>query len=68
MFYVMAAMRTMRRKYRPFQIADAIAFNVIDKMEGGSARGLWVGKLNGAVRPKLDWTTKYDPADIIMGR
>jgi len=59
MVYVQAAMRTERRKYRPFQEADAIAFNVIDSMEGGSARGEWVGKLLGAVRPKLDWTTDY---------
>ena len=60
MVYVLAAMRTEHRKYRPFQIADAIAFNVIDAMEGGSARGEWVGKLLGAVRPKLDWTTDYN--------
>jgi len=59
MIYVMAAMRTKHRKYRPFQEADAIAFNVIDEMEGDSARGQWVGKLLGAVRPKLDWTTDY---------
>jgi len=59
MIYVQAAMRTEHRKYRPFQEADAIAFNVIDTMEGGSARGEWVGKLLGAVRPKLDWTTDY---------
>ena len=63
MVYVLAAMRTEHRKYRPFQIADAIAFNVIDAMEGGSARGEWVGKLLGAVRPKLDWTTEYN-ADV----
>ena len=63
MVYVLAAMRTKHRKYRPFQIADAIAFNVIDAMEGGSARGEWVGKLLGAVRPKLDWTTDYN-ADV----
>ena len=63
MVYVLAAMRTEHRKYRPFQIADAIAFNVIDAMEGGSARGEWVGKLLGAVRPKLDWTTDYN-ADV----
>jgi len=62
MVYVMAAMRTQRRKYRPFMLADAVAFNVIDPMEGGSARGEWVGRLSGAVRPKLDWTTQ-SPGD-----
>ncbi|MFQ5609033.1 MAG: polysaccharide ABC transporter ATP-binding protein [Woeseiaceae bacterium] len=57
MVYVSVAMRTQHRKYRPFQVGDTVAFNVIDRMEGGSARGEWVGRLTGAVRPKLDWTT-----------
>lgn len=65
MIYVLAAMRTEHRKYRPFQISDAVAFNVIDKMEGGSARGTWAGRLSGAVRPKLDWTTKFLSNDEI---
>ena len=65
MVYVLVAMRTKRRKYRSFQISDAVAFNVIDKMEGGSARGEWVGRLSGAVRPKLDWTTNYFSNDEI---
>ena len=59
MVYVSAAMRTKVRKHRPFQEGDAVAFNVIDTMEGGSARGEWAGRLLGAVRPKLDWTTEY---------
>ena len=67
MIYVLAAMRTMYRKYRPFLVADAVAFNVIDSMEGGSSRGEWVGRLTGAVRPKLDWTTEYLPSDDFAG-
>jgi lipopolysaccharide transport system ATP-binding protein len=59
MIYVSAAMRTEVRKYRPFQEGDSIAFNIVDTMEGGSARGEWAGRLTGAVRPKLDWTTEY---------
>jgi len=66
MIYVLAAMRTGHRKYRPFYVPDAVAFNVIDKMEGGSARGTWAGRLIGAVRPKLDWTTKFLPNDEIV--
>ena len=68
MVYVLVAIRTTHRKYRPIQLGDAIAFNVIDKMEGGSARGSWVGRLTGAVRPKLDWTTDYRPnKDVASG-
>jgi len=59
MMYVQATMRTKHRKYRPIQLSDAVAFNVIDKMEEGSARGPWVGRMIGAVRPKLDWTTSF---------
>jgi len=61
MVYVTPAMRTKDRNYKPFVLTDAIAFNVIDTMEGGSARGEWAGGLIGAVRPKLDWATDYCP-------
>jgi len=67
MVYVLAAMRTKRRKYRPFLISDAVAFNVIDTMEGGSARGEWVGRLHGVVRPKLDWTTEFSASASLEG-
>lgn len=63
MVYVLAAMRTIRRNYRPFELADAVAFNVVDKMEAGSARGPWVGRLHGVVRPKLEWNTEYRAPD-----
>jgi hypothetical protein len=59
----LVAMRTPRRKYRPFEQADAMAFNVVDNMGAGSARGDWVGRLHGVVRPKLDWTTDYDSTE-----
>ena len=68
MIYILVAMRTKHRKYRPFQIGDAIAFNVIDKMEGGSARGEWVGRLTGAVRPKLEWSTEFVPREELASR
>lgn len=64
MVYVLGAMRTNHRKYRPFQVAEAVAFNVVDKMEEGSVRGEWVGRLSGAVRPKLDWNTSFESIDV----
>lgn len=60
MTYVTVAMRTPVRKHRRFFVRDAIAFNVVDRMEGDSARGNWAGRLIGAVRPKLDWVTVCD--------
>lgn len=37
---------------------DVVAFQVIDNLEGDSARGDWQGDLPGMVRPILKWTTK----------
>jgi lipopolysaccharide transport system ATP-binding protein len=42
---------------RFFNVWDAVAFRVIDPMEGGSARGAYVGHIPGVVRPFLEWET-----------
>jgi lipopolysaccharide transport system ATP-binding protein len=39
--------------------AEAVAFQVIDRMEGDSVRGDYGGPIPGAVRPMLHWTTKF---------
>lgn len=48
--------------YEPFDIhfveRDAVAFNVVDSLDGDSARGDYAGIMPGAVRPILDWETK----------
>jgi len=41
---------------------SAVAFQVIDPLDGETARGDWGGQIPGVVRPKLDWTTEYEPA------
>jgi lipopolysaccharide transport system ATP-binding protein len=40
--------------------SDVVAFQVIDKMEGDSARGEYAGKMPGVVRPLLKWNTTFD--------
>ena len=40
---------------------QVISFEVIDFMEGGSARGDYVGPIGGFVRPLLEWTTNFQP-------
>ena len=37
---------------------DIIAFQIVDSLEGDSARGDFAGTMGGVVRPMLDWTTK----------
>ena len=62
-YYVTIAVRTPKRKYRPFQEKDAAAFQVVDSMSGDSVRGSWVGRLEGAVRPALEWESDFEPGD-----
>lgn len=42
-----------------FYERDAVAFEVIDHLEGDSARGDYAGSIPGVVRPLLHWTTKF---------
>src|SRR5215468_2293373 len=48
--------------YQPFNVhlheQNAIAFQVVDCMEGDSARGDYAGFLPGVVRPLLTWETR----------
>jgi lipopolysaccharide transport system ATP-binding protein len=43
---------------------DAVAFQVIDTLEGDSARGDYGGHMPGVVRPLLRWTTEFTPNEI----
>jgi len=45
---------------RHFRERQAVAFQVVDSMEGDSARGDWGGEWSGAVRPLLGWETRYE--------
>ena len=40
-----------------FSVPEAIAFHVMDSLDGDSARGDYVGSMPGAVRPLLNWST-----------
>jgi len=40
---------------------DAAAFQVIDSLDGDSARGDYGGPMPGVVRPLLNWETKFVP-------
>jgi lipopolysaccharide transport system ATP-binding protein len=57
--YVDAALTTLEPAIGVFLERDAVAFQVVDRMEGESARGDWAGKLSGVMRPKLTWRTDY---------
>lgn len=43
-----------------FHERDAVAFQVIDSIDGDSARREYGGGLPGVIRPLLKWTTKFE--------
>jgi lipopolysaccharide transport system ATP-binding protein len=46
-------------------VGDALAFQIVDKAEGDTARGDFVGSMPGVVRPKLKWTTAEMGARVV---
>jgi len=40
---------------------DAVAFQIVDSLDGDSARGDYAGPMPGVVRPLLRWTTHFTP-------
>ena len=44
-----------------FQERDVVAFQVVDSHDGDSARGDWIGKVDGVMRPLLNWNTQFNP-------
>jgi lipopolysaccharide transport system ATP-binding protein len=50
-----------------FYERDAVAFQVVDSMSGEGARGDYVGKIPGVVRPLLKWTSTYKPHEYVNG-
>ena len=59
---VHAALSTMDPLKVHFNERDAVAFQVVDSLDGDSARGDYAGPMPGVVRPLLDWTTQFVPA------
>jgi lipopolysaccharide transport system ATP-binding protein len=47
-----------------FYERDAVAFQVVDTLEGDSARGDYAGSIPGVVRPMLRWTTELRPGGV----
>lgn len=57
--FVQAAMITLEPIIRQFYEGDAIAFQVVDSLDGDSARGDYAGNMPGIIRPRLDWQTTF---------
>lgn len=47
-----------------FYARNLICFNVFDPINGVPTRGDWVGIIEGAVRPALEWSTRPDVSSL----
>jgi len=59
--FVSAAISTMNPVIVHLFERDAVAFQVIDSLDGDSARGDYAGAMPGVVRPLLEWATRFRP-------
>ena len=62
--YVCAYCITLNPDVRVFDVRNAIAFTVVDNLEGDTARGDYKKDIGGVVRPLLKWTTRFLPDAI----
>ena len=51
-----------------FYESDAVAFHVVDTLDGDSARGDYAGHMHGVFRPLLPWTTQFKPKHARVAR
>jgi lipopolysaccharide transport system ATP-binding protein len=61
MFFIGASLATMDPVIIQFHERDVVAFQVVDTLDGDSARGDWAGRWGGVMRPLLKWSTSYTP-------
>jgi lipopolysaccharide transport system ATP-binding protein len=59
--FVSAGLTTLDPNVGQFLERDVIAFQVIDSLDGDSARGDWRKRMAGVVRPLLKWSTRFRP-------
>jgi lipopolysaccharide transport system ATP-binding protein len=50
---------SLEPQVKQFSERDVVSFQVIDSMDGSSARGDWSQSMKGAVRPLLEWDNLY---------
>ena len=60
--YVQSGITTVQPTIEQFIERDIVSFQVVDSIDGVTARGDWGGPLGGAVRPLLKWTNDYEKA------
>jgi len=65
--FVGVGVHTLEPDRSEFYVPEAVAFSVIDSLDGDSARGDWAGHMGGVIRPLLDWQTTWHGAEAATG-
>ena len=60
-----ASVATLEPARVHFHERDIVAFHVIDSLDGNAARGDYAGRFPGIVRPMLNWTSQFTPANSV---
>lgn len=63
-FFITPGIRTLNPNTPRLRVADAVAFQVIDSLDGDTARVDFTGDLPGIVRPLLQWKTQFNHRKI----
>jgi homopolymeric O-antigen transport system ATP-binding protein len=62
-YFIGPTIRTENPSIKRLGVNDAVAFHVIDSMDGNGARGDSTGNIPGVVRPLLKWETQFNPKE-----
>ena len=60
LLFVQSSLFTLEPTTTQFEPRDVVSFQVVDSIDGNTARGDWSGPMKGAVRPLLKWTNSYE--------
>lgn len=61
MLFVAPAMRSPDPRVKYFLVNEAVGFQVVDSLDGDSARGDFTGRMASVIRPLLKWETQIVP-------
>ena len=64
--YVRVVMRSVLTQSRPFTERDIITFTVLDDSDHTVGSSWWEGRASGIIKPQLNWTTEYVPAEMVI--
>jgi lipopolysaccharide transport system ATP-binding protein len=64
MMFVTAGLTTTNPDQKQFRERDVVAFQVVDSLDGDSARGDSAKGVRGVVRPLLEWKTDFEAATL----